>query len=96
MTPKRVEILSRFQRFLLENMLEILEKYGTLVYATCSVLPEEGEEHIDSMINKVKLQSLQIPGRKGYDNFKCSPFVKRLFPHIHNTSGFFIAKMMKN
>lgn len=96
MSPRRVEVLSNFQRFLLKNMLEILENHGTLVYATCSVLPEEGEEHIDSIINEVKLETPQIPGRKGYDNFKCSPFVKRLFPHIHDTSGFFIAKIVKN
>jgi len=94
-TPKRVKSISFFQRIILQNMLEILEENGILVYATCSVLPEEGEEQIDAILDKVKLRTPQIPGIRGYSNFKCSQFVKRLFPHIHDTSGFFISKIIR-
>jgi len=96
MTPERVKTLTRFQRILLQNMLEVLEKDGVLVYATCSVLPEEGEEQIETIIERVKLETPQIPGIGGYRSFTCSPLVKRLFPHIHGTSGFFISKILKN
>ena len=96
LTPKRVKRLSLFQKIILQNMLEVLEENGILIYATCSVLPEEGEGQIDAFFNKVKLETPKILGTKGYSNFKCATFVKRLFPHIHDTSGFFISKMLKN
>ena len=96
LTPKRIKRLSLFQKMILQNMLEVLEEGGTLIYATCSVLPEEGEEQIDAFFNKVKLETPKTLGTRGYSNFKCTTFVKRLFPHIHDTSGFFISKMLKN
>lgn len=96
LTPKRVKRLSLFQKIILQNMLEILEESGVLIYATCSILPEEGEKQIDAIFNKVKLETPLIPGTKGYSNFKCEAFVKRLFPHIHDTSGFFISRILKN
>jgi len=96
LTPKRVKRLSLFQKIILQNMLEVLEEGGILIYATCSVLPEEGEGQIDAFFNKVKLKTPKILGTKGYSDFKCATFVKRLFPHIHDTSGFFISKMLKN
>ncbi|MCK4279623.1 MAG: RsmB/NOP family class I SAM-dependent RNA methyltransferase, partial [Candidatus Thorarchaeota archaeon] len=65
-----------------------------IVYATCSVLPHEGESQIDSVLNRheIELLDLGIPGSIGYPGFECSKSVRRLFPHKHATSGFFIAR----
>jgi 16S rRNA (cytosine967-C5)-methyltransferase len=61
---------------------------------TCSVLPHEGESQIDSVLNRYKIELLNpgIPGSDGYPGFECSKSVRRLFPHKHATSGFFIAR----
>ncbi|MGC9779508.1 MAG: RsmB/NOP family class I SAM-dependent RNA methyltransferase [Candidatus Heimdallarchaeota archaeon] len=72
------------------------DKPGTeILYATCSILPHEGESQIDSMMERHKIELLDGPkiGEKGYQNFKCSDKVRRLFPHIHDSNGFFIAHM---
>ncbi len=72
------------------------DKPGTeIVYATCSLLPHEGESQIDSAMLKHKFELLQspVPNSPGYPNFKCSQKVCRLFPHKHATSGFFIAHL---
>ncbi|HUT81921.1 MAG TPA: RsmB/NOP family class I SAM-dependent RNA methyltransferase [Candidatus Bathyarchaeia archaeon] len=67
-----------------------------ILYSTCSILPHEGENQIDSVLERFdNLELLDGPtiGQKGYLNFKCTNKVRRLFPHIHNTNGFFIAHM---
>ncbi|MCF2136161.1 MAG: hypothetical protein K9W43_02885 [Candidatus Thorarchaeota archaeon] len=66
-----------------------------IVYATCSLLPHEGEDQIDSMLSRYDVEFLEIPipnASHGYPEYTCTDKVRRLFPHIHNTSGFFIAK----
>ncbi|MFW9806638.1 MAG: transcription antitermination factor NusB [Candidatus Thorarchaeota archaeon] len=72
------------------------ERPGTIiVFSTCSLLPHEGESQIDSALKKhnVKLLPLWNNSSLGYSKFDCSELVRRLFPHIHNSSGFFIAKL---
>jgi 16S rRNA (cytosine967-C5)-methyltransferase len=66
-----------------------------IVYATCSILPHEGESQIDSVMSthNIELIDTEIGGDEGYDGFQCSEMVRRLFPHKHETSGFFIARM---
>jgi 16S rRNA (cytosine967-C5)-methyltransferase len=71
-------------------------KPGTeLVFATCSLLPHEGESQIDSAMTKHPIELLEISyeGSPGYPGFECSDKVIRLFPHKHNSNGFFIARM---
>ncbi|MBK5114611.1 MAG: RsmB/NOP family class I SAM-dependent RNA methyltransferase [Candidatus Heimdallarchaeota archaeon] len=70
------------------------ERSGTeIVYATCSVLPHEGENQIDSVLERYNIELLDGPkqGSIGYANYNCTQKVRRFFPHIHGTNGFFIA-----
>ncbi len=84
------------QNKILDGIIErFVDRPGTeIVYATCSVLPHEGESQIDSVLNRHKIELLDpgIPGSNGYPGFECSESVRRLFPHKHATSGFFIAR----
>ena len=66
---------------------------GRLVYATCSVLREEGEEVVERF----------LAGHPDYRQVSCAEILKsqgialdtginlRLFPHLHHTDGFFAA-----
>jgi len=70
------------------------EKPGTeIVYATCSFLPHEGENQIDSILERYDIELLDGPkqGSPGYANYNCTQKVRRFFPYIHGTNGFFIA-----
>ncbi|MHA1933778.1 MAG: transcription antitermination factor NusB [Candidatus Thorarchaeota archaeon] len=84
------------QNKILNGILEAYsEKPGTeIVYATCSLLPHEGESQIDSAMSRFNIELLDIPGSgvEGYSGFACSKKVRRLFPHLHDTDGFFIAR----
>ncbi len=78
----------------------VLSKYTNkpeteIVFSTCSILPHEGESQIDSAMSRHNIELLQPPefGVPGYSGFNCSQKVRRLFPHKHNCSGFFIARL---
>ena len=72
----------------------LLADTDAIVYATCSLLPSEGEEHFKKL--KHMLREPPIPGSPGYPDYNISRFVKRFFPHKHSTQGFFIASLAKN
>ena len=88
--------LMTIQSKLLEAIIQSYSDYPQteIVYSTCSILPHEGESQIDSILERFHIELLDIeaiPGQ-GYSGFRCSKKVRRFFPHIHNTNGFFVAK----
>lgn len=89
--------LMAIQNKILDGILSAyMEKPGTeLVYATCSILPHEGESQIDSALSRHNIELIEPfdYGENGYPSFKCSKKVRRVFPHKHHCSGFFIARM---
>ena len=97
LNKKTLFALMTIQNKLLDGILTTYQdKPGTeIVFSTCSILPHEGESQIDSAMERHDFDLVEpFPfGDTGYPKFKCSKYVKRLFPHKHNTSGFFIAKL---
>jgi 16S rRNA (cytosine967-C5)-methyltransferase len=89
--------LMTIQNKILDGVLEAYaDRPGTeIVYSTCSILPHEGESQIDSAMKSHNIELLEpYPyGNRGYPRFKCAKHVRRLFPHKHKTSGFFIARL---
>lgn len=97
LNKKTLFSIMTIQNKILEGILSAYSNSpGTeIVYATCSILPHEGESQIDSILEKYPIELIEIPlvETQGYPNFKCSSMVRRMFPHTHYTDGFFIAKM---
>jgi len=69
---------------------------GTLVYCTCSILPEENELVIENFLKRkqdFKLISqtpfVGSPGLRGLN------LCQRFYPHLHDCNGYFIAKMQR-
>lgn len=89
--------LMAIQNKILNAILSVYsEKPGTeILYATCSILPHEGESQIDSALERHNIELIDPInyGNRGYPNFKCSEKVRRVFPYKHNCSGFFIASL---
>ncbi len=90
--PAASNALPDIQLAILENACRYVRKGGTLVYSTCTVLPEENQENIFRFL-------------KHHPEFTLTPFTVgsldakegyiTLLPHIHKTDGFFIAKLTK-
>jgi 16S rRNA (cytosine967-C5)-methyltransferase len=87
-----VDRYAKLQASMLANSLQHLQPGGSLVYSTCSLLSEEGEGVADAVMQPERLNPSGIIGGPGYSGFRCSSRVRRLFPHIHRTTGFFIAR----
>lgn len=95
---------AHLQRELILAAIDCAKVGGYIVYSTCSVTPQENEAVIQYALKNRFVQivemGLQI-GEDGYQKFQDKRFhpdmkkTKRLYPHIHNMDGFFIAKLKK-
>ena len=97
-TPRKLRSFITLQRRLLKGILNNIKNDVIVVYSTCSILPQEGEEQIIWLKNefgkKIELAPPDIIGEHGYSKYEISEYVKRTFPHIHKTKGFFISKFI--
>jgi 16S rRNA (cytosine967-C5)-methyltransferase len=97
LTSRSAEKMAEIQWRMLENAAEKVKPEGTLVYSTCSITVEENEMLIERFLKwhpEFILADIEpkmgLPGLRGMN--KC----RRLYPHIHECNGFFIAKMLKS
>jgi 25S rRNA (cytosine2870-C5)-methyltransferase len=99
-----VKKAAHLQRELLRAAVDCCKVGGTIVYSTCSIAAEENEGVIDYIIKKrfVKVAETGLPiekeGITSYEDVRYDPRVKltrRVYPHMHNMDGFFIAKIIK-
>jgi NOL1/NOP2/sun family putative RNA methylase len=100
-----IEICSIKQRRLIQAAVQALKPNGKMVYCTCSFAPEENEMIVNETIENNKAGDIELEpvkygvnGLTEYDNRifdKELAHTKRLYPHIHQTNGFFIAKLRK-
>jgi ribosomal RNA methyltransferase Nop2 len=74
------------------------------VYSTCSVSPLENEEVVNYALKRrhVKLVDIEVdvgePGCTKYVEKRYHPDLaktRRIYPHIHNMDGFYVAKLIK-
>lgn len=98
--PQDIEYCSSIQRRLIERALKIVKDDGTIVYSTCSLAPEENEMIIDDIIKRYNVRIEALPyGSEALGRFGDIKFddqvrnARRFYPHLHNTLGFFIAKI---
>jgi len=90
--PKESEKLPQIQYDILENVANYLKIGGTLVYSTCTILPDENEENIERFLENHKSFEL-VPFSVG--ELEVSSGMITLLPHTHHTDGFFIAKLKR-
>ena len=90
--PKESESLPNIQYDILENVQNYLKVGGTLVYSTCTILPEENENNVKKFLENHKNFEL-VPFNVG--KLEVESGMITLLPHIHHTDGFFIAKLVR-
>ena len=100
--------LSKRQRKLLESALHTVKPGGQIVYATCTLMPEENEAVLDWLLHKYPGQveifdvskkiPVQAPALLEDEIHQFSPEVihaLRIWPHRMASSGFFCARLNK-
>src|SRR5918994_1244617 len=100
--PSDIEESSRQQQEMLLEATKAVKPGGLLVYSTCSFAPEENEAVIQNLLEVlgdsvvIEPVSRGLPGLTRFDDRRFHPSLSRtarLYPHLHNTVGFFIAKL---
>jgi 16S rRNA (cytosine967-C5)-methyltransferase len=91
--PSLAELLP-IQADILDRVVHTVKLGGRIVYATCSILPEENEQQVEAFLKRhpdFKLMPLSEAWPEGLKLPEgCNDFM-RLTPHRHATDGFFAA-----
>ena len=90
--PNESSALPKIQSDILDNACRYLKKGGTLIYSTCTLFPEENEDNVQTFLSRHPDFSL-VPWSVG--SIYADNGMITLLPHIHNTDGFFIAKLIR-
>ncbi|MCD8367715.1 MAG: 16S rRNA (cytosine(967)-C(5))-methyltransferase RsmB [Clostridiales bacterium] len=92
--PAQLAGLPQVQRAILDNVSRYVKPGGRLLYATCTVLKRENEDvvtgflscHSDFALEPLPLSEPVGPVKAG---------MLTLWPHIHGTDGFFMARLCR-
>jgi 16S rRNA (cytosine967-C5)-methyltransferase len=93
--PELVHTYAAEQRRLLRAAGELLERGGELVYSTCTLTLEENEENVLWARDVLGLEPVEVQPRVGLPGMLGLREAQRLYPHLHDTVGFFLAKLVK-
>lgn len=86
--PQELSSLPEIQRAILEGLSACVRPGGVLLYSTCTILPEENDEIVQSFLS-------------AHPEFALSPTpwtpegTRTFWPHLDGTDGFYIAKLRK-
>ena len=96
LTRRSVDRMAEIQWQMINSCAENVKPKGTLIYSTCSITVEENEMLVERFLKwhpEFSLTEIRpkvgLPGLRGME--RC----QRLYPHIHQCNGFFIAKLLR-
>jgi len=85
-----IDALTLLQKQILKNSWSLLKPGGTLLYATCSILPEENSEQVQAFINENSdAELLPITNNNAKVGWQ-------ILPNEKSMDGFYYAKLKKN
>jgi 16S rRNA (cytosine967-C5)-methyltransferase len=96
LSERSIRHMAKIQWEMLTNCADLVRPNGLLVYLTCSITVEENEVLIERFL---KLHSdwkqLEMTPRVGCPGLRGQTRSQRLYPHLHDCNGFFIAKLQR-
>jgi 16S rRNA (cytosine967-C5)-methyltransferase len=97
-SPRSIEELKVKQAAILRAAAQLVKPGGRLVYATCSLLPEENEDIVAGFLaDRGDFEALNCGELLAQQGIALDTGVfLRLLPHVHGTDGFFAAAMMRS
>lgn len=91
---------SKYQLQFLKSASRLLRVGGVLVYSTCTVTMEENEDVIDEFLRSDRCFDVDDTVPEGLSNnaflksARSGPYF-RFHPHLHDTSGYFVARLVR-
>jgi len=97
-SPESIDELTRKQAAILASSSRLLKKGGRLVYATCSILPEENQHIVQNFLashSEFKLLPAGETLKQQKIKIEANDFLE-LRPQLHGTDGFFAAVLERS
>jgi len=91
--PSDITKLAALQARLLDNLWPLLVEGGTLLYATCSVLPAENADQVSAFLARTPNARATTPEDVAWG--QASGAGRQLFPQFESHDGFFYARLEK-
>ncbi|WP_136248008.1 16S rRNA (cytosine(967)-C(5))-methyltransferase RsmB [Halomonas borealis] len=91
--PSDIAKLAELQARLLDNLWPLLAPGGTLLYATCSVLPEENADQVAAFLERTPDAEATTP--EGVAWGRPAGAGRQLLPSVDSHDGFFYARLRK-
>ncbi len=89
-----IRAMQRLQVELLDAAVRLAKPGARILYATCSIFPEENEEVVKRVLER-RGDATLVPLRGPFDPSPWLPGAMRAWPHRHGTIGFFYALLEK-
>ena len=96
-TEEGVQALCRTQKDILDAIAPMVKVGGTLVYSTCSILPQENEEQIRAFLERhpeyeIQPMGAELPEKLAAHENACG---LQMFAHRDGTDGFYVCRMRR-
>jgi 16S rRNA (cytosine967-C5)-methyltransferase len=96
LTSGSIEKMAAIQQQMISRCVERVKVGGVLTYSTCSITVEENELVVERFLEGHPDFSLvEITPKLGVQGLRGLDRCQRLYPHIHGSNGFFIAKLLR-
>jgi 16S rRNA (cytosine967-C5)-methyltransferase len=96
LTLQSIKKMAEIQWQMINSCAEKVKSSGVLTYSTCSITVEENEMIIEHFLKRHPEFSLaEINPKIGLSGLRGLTKCQRLYPHLHESNGFFIAKLLK-
>ncbi len=102
---KRSIGLQALQKGILKRAINLVKPGGVVVYSTCTYAPEENEAVVEYVLDEAHLDKISLPGLEdcpgvtewnGTEHRNDLLLCARYYPHLNDTGGFFVAKLIKD
>jgi 16S rRNA (cytosine967-C5)-methyltransferase len=95
-TPESVSELTQLQREILQQAATWVKPGGQLVYATCTLHPEENEVIVESFLSHNSHWIIDRPlASSPFEPFTVAPGWIKVLPHQHQMDGFFMVRLKR-
>lgn len=96
LTPRSTQTMAAIQWQMINNCAQYVRVGGSLIYSTCSITIEENEIIIERFLkHHAEFSLTSISPKIGLLGLRELEDCQRLYSHIHESNGFFIAKLKK-